>query len=60
LIADRVSFPRDKAIVFFCKGGGRSQRAAQHASSKGFTRVFNLTGGILSWIDQVDPKARRY
>src|SRR4051812_33991452 len=46
--------PSDE-IVVQCKVGGRSAKAADFLRSKGFTKVLNLTGGILDWVDKVDP-----
>jgi adenylyltransferase/sulfurtransferase len=43
-----------------CKSGARSARAQEFLRSKGFTRVRNLTGGVLGWIDQVDPSQPKY
>jgi adenylyltransferase/sulfurtransferase len=45
----------DDEIVVHCKMGGRSAKAADILRSKGFKRVLNLKGGILDWIDKVDP-----
>jgi sulfur-carrier protein adenylyltransferase/sulfurtransferase len=47
-------------IVVHCKTGGRSARAAALLAGRGFTRVSNLTGGILNWIKDIDPTLRRY
>jgi sulfur-carrier protein adenylyltransferase/sulfurtransferase len=47
-------------IVVHCKSGVRSARAAAMLREKGFTRVSNLTGGILSWINEIDPAMARY
>ena len=47
-------------IVTQCKSGMRSAKAQDFLRSKGFTRVRNLTGGVLGWIDQVDPKQPKY
>ena len=47
-------------IVVHCKTGGRSSRAAAILREKGFTRVRNLSGGILAWIDQIEPTLARY
>jgi len=41
--------PRDKTIVFVCRSGGRSARAASLALSEGFKDVYNLKGGMLLW-----------
>ena len=42
-------------LVVQCKMGGRSAKAADFLRSVGFKRVLNLKGGILDWIDKVDP-----
>ncbi len=47
-------------IVTQCKSGARSAKAQEFLRSKGFTRVRNLTGGVLGWIDQVDPSQPKY
>jgi molybdopterin/thiamine biosynthesis adenylyltransferase/rhodanese-related sulfurtransferase len=52
--------PRDRDIVAQCKMGGRSAKAMDFLQSVGFTRVKNLRGGILEWIDKVDPSQPKY
>ena len=47
-------------IVVQCKSGSRSARAADFLRSVGFKRVLNLKGGILDWIDKVDPSQPKY
>jgi adenylyltransferase/sulfurtransferase len=51
--------PNDE-IVVHCKSGGRSAKAASFLRSAGFKRVLNLKGGILDWIDKVDPSQPKY
>jgi molybdopterin/thiamine biosynthesis adenylyltransferase/rhodanese-related sulfurtransferase/molybdopterin converting factor small subunit len=51
--------PNDE-IVVQCKVGGRSAKAADFLRSVGFKRVLNLKGGILDWIDKVDPSQPKY
>ena len=51
--------PEDE-IVVHCKMGGRSAKAADFLRSVGFKRVLNLKGGILDWIDKVDPSQPKY
>ena len=50
----------DKEIVTHCKMGQRSAKAADFLRTVGFTKVKNLRGGILAWIDQVDPSQPKY
>ncbi len=47
-------------LVTQCKSGMRSAKAQEFLRSKGFTRVRNLTGGVLGWIDQVDGSQPKY
>ncbi len=51
--------PNDE-IVVQCKSGGRSAKAADFLRSVGFKKVLNLKGGILDWIDKVDPTQPKY
>jgi sulfur-carrier protein adenylyltransferase/sulfurtransferase len=46
-------------IVAQCKSGVRSAKAADFLREKGY-RVKNLKGGILDWIDKVDPSQPKY
>jgi adenylyltransferase/sulfurtransferase len=42
-------------IVFVCRSGLRSARAAAEARRRGHARVANLEGGLLAWAATVDP-----
>jgi molybdopterin/thiamine biosynthesis adenylyltransferase/rhodanese-related sulfurtransferase len=55
-----VELEPNATIVTQCKSGMRSAKAQDFLRSKGFTNVRNLTGGILGWIDQVDPSQPKY
>ena len=50
----------DEELVMQCKSGVRSGKAADFLRSVGFKRVLNLKGGILDWIDKVDPTQPKY
>jgi adenylyltransferase/sulfurtransferase len=52
--------PRDVEIVAHCKMGGRSAKAQDFLKTVGFADVKNLKGGILEWIDKVDPSQPKY
>src|SRR5262245_46762269 len=51
---------QNAAIVCQCKSGMRSAKATGFLRSIGFKNVRNLAGGILGWIDQVDPSQPKY
>ena len=40
---------RDKPVFVYCARGGRSAQAAALMTKLGFTRVYNLSGGIGAW-----------
>ena len=47
-------------VVVHCKSGVRSAKAVKILSDAGFQKVRNLSGGILRWIDVVDPSLPKY
>ncbi len=47
-------------LVCVCHHGMRSARAAGFLMQMGFTRVWNLTGGMDAWSAEVDPSVARY
>ena len=54
------SLAKDTKLVFYCHTGVRSQSAAEHFRTEGFTDVHNLEGGIDAWSREVDPSVPRY
>jgi monothiol glutaredoxin len=52
--------PKDTAIAFLCRSGGRSHQAAEHFRTLGFSAVANIAGGINAWAEQVDDSVTRY
>ena len=51
---------RGAHIVVHCRSGGRSASAVKAMRGAGFTNVWNVNGGILAWIDRIDPSLTRY
>jgi adenylyltransferase/sulfurtransferase len=49
-----------RETILYCKVGARSMYAAQQLAEAGVSDVRNLAGGILRWIDEVDPTMARY
>ncbi len=43
------SLNQNNQYLFVCRSGGRSSRAARVAQTLGFSRIFNLEGGMLAW-----------
>jgi sulfur-carrier protein adenylyltransferase/sulfurtransferase len=61
-VADHADLiPRDIDVVIHCKSGARSQKAIRELEDKfGFENLYNLKGGILAYIDQVQPELTKY
>jgi rhodanese-related sulfurtransferase len=51
--------PRRETVVL-CRSGGRSLQVARYLEAQGFANVANLTGGILAWGREVDPRLASY
>ena len=51
---------KDKPVVVYCHHGMRSSHAAHLLHRLGYEEVYNLTGGIEAWAEQVDPTMARY
>lgn len=51
---------RERDLVLACRSGARSAKAVLQLQQAGFSRVWNLAGGILRWSDDVDPTIVKY
>lgn len=57
--ADKIA--KDKKVVVHCRSGKRSANAIQFLEQQhGFDNLYNLTGGILAWSDEIDPDIQKY
>lgn len=60
-IPDRITeLQTDQEIVVVCHHGVRSQHVAQFLEHQGFTRLYNLRGGIDAWAREIDPAMATY
>jgi molybdopterin/thiamine biosynthesis adenylyltransferase/rhodanese-related sulfurtransferase len=51
---------RQQPIVVHCHSGKRSAQAVRLLQQRGFTKAYNLEGGIDAWSDQIDPDVPKY
>ena len=58
-VAAIEALPRDTALAFLCRSGGRSAQAAEHFRGMGFREVYNVEGGINAWA-LIEPSLRAY
>lgn len=43
---------KEKPVYVYCKGGGRSARAAEILKEMGFKEIYDMQGGIVNWESQ--------
>ncbi len=55
-----AELPTDRPIVLHCKSGRRSAECLAILQGAGFADASHLGGGILAWIDHVEPQLPRY
>ena len=55
-LSDRLGeVPKQTPLVVYCRSGQRSQSAARQLVAAGYGPVTNLSGGLLSWAESVEP-----
>ena len=52
--------PQDKRVVLHCKSGVRSAEALAAVKAAGFSDAAHVGGGVLAWVNQVDPSLPSY
>jgi len=51
---------RKKKVAMFCTGGIRCEKASAHLVQNGFEEVYHLKGGILNYLEQIDPENSKW
>jgi adenylyltransferase/sulfurtransferase len=60
LPARLAELDRGAHVVVHCRSGARSAKAVELLRASGFENAWNVQGGILAWIDRIDPSLTRY
>ncbi len=58
-VEELEALPKDRPLAFLCHHGRRSAQAAEHFRALGFTKLYNVSGGIDAW-SEFDPAVPRY
>lgn len=53
---DLKDHKEDKNLVMYCTGGIRCEKASAYYKHKGFKNVFQLDGGIINYVRQINEK----
>ena len=49
-----------KEVAMFCTGGIRCEKASAYMQQAGFDKVYQLDGGVLRYLEKVDPDQNRW
>ena len=52
--------PTDRRIVLHCRVGGRSAEALAVVEGAGFSDAVHVGGGVLAWVNQIEPDKPAY
>lgn len=55
-----ANLPIDKQIVLHCKVGGRSAEVLAAVKGAGFKDAIHVGGGVLAWVNQIEPEKPTY
>ncbi len=59
-LAENFDPQEHKRIAMFCTGGIRCEKATSYLLQRGFAEVFHLRGGILRYLEKVQPAASKW
>ena len=61
LIGDALTeMPQDKPVVVYCKTGSRSAEVLALLKSAGLSDAVHVGGGVVSWVNQIEPHRPTY
>ena len=55
-----AEMPHDKPIILHCKSGVRSAECLAALKGAGFADATHVAGGVLAWVNQVEPEKPTY
>ena len=55
LLLEVEKIATDKPVIIHCRSGARSAAAVMQLEAQGFTKLYNLKGGIVAWAQEIDP-----
>lgn len=55
-----AKLPSDKQIVIHCKSGKRSADALAVVKRIGFSDAVHVGGGVVAWVEEIEPQQARY
>lgn len=56
---DELEKHKDKTLLVYCKTGARAGAACKELGKNGFSKVFNLNGGLMAWQEAHLPISKK-
>jgi rhodanese-related sulfurtransferase len=50
--------PKEGTVYLYCRTGRRSRSALDFLKTKGYSNCMNVTGGIIAWLNEINPEGR--
>lgn len=44
-----LPYPKDEPVYVICRSGNRSAQAAQLLKERGYTEIYDVSGGMIAW-----------
>ena len=60
LLLEVEKIATDKPVIIHCRSGARSAAAVMQLEAQGFSKLYNLKGGIVAWAQEIDPNMPVY
>lgn len=60
VLSGELTVSANREVYVHCKAGGRSADVVRQLRSEGHSRVYNVDGGILEWVKQIEPEKPVY
>ena len=58
-LAKRIAeLPKDRPVIVYCAVGSRSAQVVNYLARRGYPELYNLYGGIYSWVQKGYPVIR--
>jgi rhodanese-related sulfurtransferase len=61
VLTNSEKIKRDIPVIIHCRGGNRAAAVIQALENNfQFNNLYNLQGGIMAWVEQIDPTMETY
>lgn len=59
-VREELAGEKDRPVAMYCTGGIRCEKATSFLLAEGFRHVYHLEGGILRYLEEIDPQESRW